>query len=80
MRHNIFVEVAVTFVLALCKCTLIAYSDRTYVGMGPGPVAECVTVYYVKPSRCNLCWNLNGSYTLALYQSWSRSHSHISSV
>ena len=28
---------------------LMAYSDRTYVGTGPGP--EWVTVYYVKPSR-----------------------------
>ena len=39
----------------------------TYVGTGPGP--EWITVFYVKPSHCNLCGNLNGSYTLALYQS-----------
>ena len=50
MRHNIFVEVAVTFVFALYKCTLIAYSDRTYVGTGPGPVAEWITVIY-RPQR-----------------------------
>ena len=35
---------------------------------------------YIKPSHYNLCGNLNGSCTLALYQSRSRSHSHISSV
>ena len=35
----------------------MAYSDRTYVGTGP----EWVTVYYVKPSHCNLCGKLNGS-------------------
>ena len=57
---------------------LMAYSDRTYVGTGPGP--EWVTVYYVKPSHCNLYGNLNRSYTLALYQSRSQSHSHTSSV
>ena len=34
----------------------MAYSDRTYVGPGPGP--EWVSVYYVKPSHCNLCGNL----------------------
>ena len=56
----------------------MAYSDKTYVGMGPGPGPEWVTVYYVKPSHCNFCGNLNGSYTLALYQSQSRSQ--ISSV
>ena len=39
---------------------LMVYSDRTYVGTGP----EWVTVFYVKPSHCNLCGNLNGSYTL----------------
>ena len=39
------------------------------VGTGPGP--EWVNVYYVKLSHCNLCGNLNGSYTLALYQSQS---------
>ena len=39
---------------------LITHSDRTYVGTGPGP--EWVTVYYVKPSHCNLCGNLNGVY------------------
>ena len=50
MRHNIFVEVAVTFVFALYKCPLIAYSDRTYVGTGPGPVAEWITVIY-RPQR-----------------------------
>ena len=55
---------------------IMANSDRTYVGTGPGP--EWVTVYYVKPSHCNLCGNLNGPYTLALYQ--FRSGSHISSV
>ena len=62
------------------RIILMAHSDRTYVGPGLGP--EWVTVYYVKPSHCNLCENLNGSYTLALYQSQSRSqsHSHISSV
>ena len=49
--------------------TLMAYSDRTYVGTGPGPGPEWVTVYYVKPSYCNLCGKLNRSYTLALYQS-----------
>ena len=54
----------------------MAYSDRTYVGPGP----EWVTVFYVKPLHCNLCGNLNGSHTLVLYQSWSRSRSHISSV
>ena len=48
------------------------------VGTGPGPGPEWVTVYYVKPSHCNLCGNLNGSYTLALYH--SRSQSHITSV
>ena len=55
---------------------LISHLDRIYVGAGPG--LEWVTVNYVKPSHCNLC----GSYTLALYQSWSRSqsHSHVSSV
>ena len=60
----------------------MAYSDRTYVGTGPGPGPEWVTVYYVKSSHCDLCGNLNGSYTLAMYWSWSwsRSHSHISSV
>ena len=52
----------------------MAYSDRTHVGTGPGPEPEWVIVYYVKPSDCNLCGNLNGSYTLALYQSRSRSH------
>ena len=57
-----------------CSGSFMAYSDRTYVGTGPGP--EWVTVYYVKPSHCNLCGNLNGSYTLALYQS----QSHISPV
>ena len=50
--------------------TIMAYSDRTYVWTGPGP--EWVTVFYVKPSHCNLCGNLNMSYTLALYQSWHR--------
>ena len=61
---------------------LVAYSDRTYVGTGPGPGPEWVTVFYVKPSHCNLKGNLNGSYTLALYQSrsWSQSQCHISSV
>ena len=34
----------------------MAYSDRTYVGLGP----EWVTAYYVKPSHCNLCGNLKG--------------------
>ena len=60
----------------------MAYSDRTYVGTGLGPGPKWVTVYCVKPSHCNFCGNLNGSYTLALYQSWSRSQSrsHISSV
>ena len=52
------------------RMCLMAYSDRTYVGTGPGP--EWITVYYVKPSHCNLCENLYRSYTLALYQ--SRSH------
>ena len=51
-----------------------------YVGTGPEPGPEWVTVYYFKPSHCNLCGNLNGSCILALYQSRSRSHSHISSV
>ena len=55
---------------------LMAYSDSTYVGAGPGPGPEWVTIFYVKPSHCNLCGNLNRSYTLALCQSWS----HISSV
>ena len=59
-------------------CGVMAHSDRTYVGTGTGPGPEWVTVYYVKPSHCNLSGQLNGSYTLALYQ--SRSHSHISSV
>ena len=46
---------------------LMAYPDRTYVEKEPGP--EWVTVCYVKPSHCNLCGNLNGSYTLvALYR------------
>ena len=66
-----------------CKSSM-AYSDRTHMGtgQGPGPGPEWVTVYYVKLSHCNLCGNLNGSYTLALYQSWSRSRlrSHISSI
>ena len=68
---------------ALCKegqLNVMARSDRTYMGTGLGPGPEWVTVYYVKPSHCNLCGNLNGSYTLALYQSRSRSHSHVSSV
>ena len=60
------------------QLTLMAYSDRTYVGTGLGPGPEWVNVYYVKLSHCNLCGNLNWSYTLALYQSQSRSH--ISSV
>ena len=42
----------------------MAYSDRTYVGTGPGPGPEWVTVFYVRPSHYNLCGNLNGSYTL----------------
>ena len=60
----------------------MAYSDRTYVGPGPRLGSGWVTVYYVKPSHCNLCGNLNVSYTLALYQSRSRSlsQSYISSV
>ena len=60
----------------------MAYSDRTYVGTGPRLGPGWVTVYYVKPLHCNLCGNLNVSYTLALYQSRSRSssQSHISSV
>ena len=37
-----------------------------------------VTVYYVKPPHCNLCGTGTCTYTLALYQSQSRSH--ISSV
>ena len=40
----------------------MAYSDRTYVGTGPGPGPEWITVYYVKPLHCNLCGNLNRSY------------------
>ena len=43
---------------------LMAYSDRTYVGTGPGPGPEWVTVFYVRPSHYNLCGNLNGSHTL----------------
>ena len=64
------------------RSCLMAYSDRTYVGTGPGLGPEWIIVYYVKPSHCNLCGNLNRSHTLALYQSWSRpqSRSHISSV
>ena len=56
----------------------MAYSDRTYVGTEPGPGLEWVTVYCVKLSHCNLCRNLNRSYTLALFQ--SRSHYYITSV
>ena len=61
---------------------LMVHSDRTYVGTGPGLGPEWATEYYVKPSHRNLYGNLNGSYTLAWYQSQSlsRSHSHISSV
>ena len=60
----------------------MAHSDRTYVGMGSGLGPEWVAVYCVKPSHCNLCGILNGSYTLALYQSQyqSRSRSQIISV
>ena len=47
---------------------------------GNGTGTRMVTVYYVKPSHCNLYGNLNRSYTLALYQSRSQSHSHTSSV
>ena len=49
---------------------------------GTGTGKEWVTVYYAEPSHCILCGNLNGTYTLALYQSWYRSQSpfHISSV
>ena len=35
---------------------IMAHSDRTYVGKGPGP--EWVTVYYVKPSHCKIMWDL----------------------
>ena len=42
--------------------------------------AHVSEVRHIKPSHYNLCGNLNGSCTLALYQSRSRSHSHISSV
>ena len=38
---------------------LMAHSDRAYVGTGPEPGLEWVTLYYVKPSHCNLCGNLN---------------------
>ena len=55
--------------ISIRKMTLVSYSDRTYVGIRPGPGPEWVTVYYVKPSHCNLCGKLNMSYTLALYQS-----------
>ena len=41
------------------------------MGPGPGLGPEWVTVCYVKHSHCNFCGNLNGSYTLALYQSRS---------
>ena len=44
----------------------MAYSDRTYVGLGPGP--EWVTVYYVELSHCNSCGNLNGS--CMVYSHW----------
>ena len=37
------------------KFHIIAYPERNYVGTGPGP--EWVTVYYVKPSHCNLRGN-----------------------
>ena len=42
----------------------MAYSDRTYVGTGPAAGPEWVAVFYVRPSHCNLCGNLNGYYTL----------------
>ena len=34
-----------------------------------GTGEEWVTVCYAEPSHCILCGNLNGTYTLALYQS-----------
>ena len=40
--------------------SIMAHSDRALMGSGP----EWVTVYYVEPSYCNLCGNLNGTVNL----------------
>ena len=42
----------------ILELLLMAYSDRAYVGTGPGPGPEWPTVHYVKPSHFQLLWEL----------------------
>ena len=57
--------------------TIILYSDTSNV-QTKMYYSLFYTVYYAEPSHCNLCGTGTCTYTLALYQ--SRSRSHISSV